>query len=121
MKKLFVSTATAMALLLVDPVAWGQAPSDKQEAPVITSKISLTLEQRHTIKEIVKDLKVEKTPADMPVGAIGDAVPKSIHLSPMPADVGAKVSAVKNHLVVLQGTRVVIVDPRDNTIVDIID
>jgi hypothetical protein len=39
----------------------------------------------------------------------------------MPAEVGAKVSQIKTHLFFVQGGRVVIVDPKDNKIVDVID
>jgi hypothetical protein len=120
MRKIFMMAAAAASLLLMSPVTWGQAPVEK-EAPVVTSKINLSLEQRHTIKEIIKDMKIEKAPADAHIGAIGDTVPKSVHVIPMPADVGAKVSAVKNHLVVLQDSKVIVVDPKDNAIVDIID
>jgi hypothetical protein len=113
-----LTTAIAASLFFVPAVTWGQAPIER-EAPT-TRTSNLTLEQRHVIKEIIKDSKTENAPADIQV-AVGDMVPKSLHLQLMPAEVGAKVSQIKTHLFFVQGARVVIVDPKDNKIIDIID
>jgi hypothetical protein len=118
MQKLFVTTAITASLFFVPAIAWGQAPIER-EAPT-TRTSNLTLEQRHVIKEIIKDNKTENTPADIQV-AVGETVPKSIQLQLMPAEVGAKVSQIKTHLFFVQGARVIIVDPKDNKIVDVID
>jgi hypothetical protein len=118
MQKLFVTTTVAASMLFAPAVASGQAPIER-DAP-ITRTSNLTLEQRHVIKEIIKDSKVENAPADIQV-AVGDTVPKSIRLELMPAEVGAKVSQIKTHLFFVQGSRVVIVDPKDNKVIDVID
>jgi hypothetical protein len=118
MQKLILAAAVAAGLAAAGTPTWAQAPIEK-EAPTAT-KLNLTLEQRHTIKELMKDSKIEKAPADVHL-AVGAKVPESLKLHEMPSEIGAKVSQVKTHLVVLQGTEVVIVEPKDRTVADIID
>ena len=64
MRKLMI--AAAAVLLTTAPMAWGQAPSERTAPPVSTT-VNLTLEQRHVIKEIVKDLHVPKATNNVPV------------------------------------------------------
>jgi hypothetical protein len=116
--KICLITTTAAALLFTFPIARGQAPAN-QNAPIVISKINLSLEQRHTISEIIKELKIEDSSPELHA-AIGDIVSKSISLHPMPADVTAKISQVKSHLFFMMGGQVVIVDPKNNEIVDVI-
>jgi Protein of unknown function (DUF1236) len=116
--KIVLMTTTAAALLFTFPIARGQAPAE-QNAPIVTSKINLSLEQRHQISEIIKELKIEEPSSELHV-AIGDTVSKSVSLHPMPADVTAKISQVKSHLFFMMGGQVVIVDPKNNEIVDVI-
>jgi hypothetical protein len=65
------------------------------------------------------ELKIEESSPELHV-AIGDTVSKSVSLHPMPADVTAKISQVKSHLFFMMGGQVVIVDPKNNEIVDVI-
>ena len=116
MKLFFITTAAA--LLFTSPIAQGQTPPD-QNAPIATSKINLSLEQRHQIGEIIKDLKIEESSPELHV-AIGDTVSKSVPLHPMPADVTARISRVKSHVFFMTGGQVAIVDPKNNEIVDLI-
>jgi Protein of unknown function (DUF1236) len=116
--KIFLITTTAAALLFTSPIARGQAPRD-QNAPIVISKINLSLEQRHQISEIIKELKIEDSSPELHA-AIGDTVSKSVSLHPMPADVTAKISQVKSHVFFMMGGQVVIVDPKNNEIVDVI-
>ena len=118
MQKLFFTTAVAASLFIVPAVTWAQAPIER-EAPT-TRTSNLTLEQHHVIKEIIKDSKIESAQADIQI-VVGDTVPKSINVQLMPAEVGAKVSQIKAHLFFVQGARVIIVDPKDNKIVEVID
>lgn len=117
MRRFFSIAATAISLLL-GPLAWGQ-PS-QQDRRVSTPAINLTLEQKHIIKETVKDLKIEGVAANLEV-SIGEAVPKTVQLHPIPAELSAKVSHIKNHLFFLKGSQIVIVDPRESKVVDILD
>jgi hypothetical protein len=115
--KIFL-TMTAAALLFTLPIARAQAPPE-QNAPIVTSKVNLSLEQRHQISEIIKELKIEESSPELHV-AIDDTVSKSVFLHPMPADVTAKISQVKSHLFFIMGGQIVIVDPKNNEIVDVI-
>jgi hypothetical protein len=116
MKIFFITTAAFFFFTF--PIARGQAPSE-QNAPIVTSKINLSLEQRHQIREIIHELKIADSSPELHL-AIGDTVSKSVALHPMPADVTVKISQVKSHLFFMMDGQVVIVDPKDNEIVDVI-
>jgi hypothetical protein len=92
-----------------------QGPSQDVLAPA--PKLNLTLEQRHTIKELVKDMKADA--ADVQA-TIGEPVPPGINPRPMPSDVGQKVPQVKSHRFFLTAQQIVIVDPKDNKVADVI-
>ena len=54
-----------------------------------TPSLNLTLEQKHVIKELIKDMKME--PAAMPVRAgVGDIIPQDIDLKSVPSEPRAK-------------------------------
>jgi len=91
------------------------------EPPVITKRtVNLNEEDRHTIREIVlKDRKVQKAPENAKV-AIGEAVPKGVNLQPIPEDVTRKVPQLKNNTFFVMGDEVVIVEPKDNTVAEIV-
>jgi hypothetical protein len=95
-----------------------QLPTDP---PVITKRsVNLNEEDRHTIREIVlKDRKVQKTPENTKI-AIGEAVPQGVSLQPMPDDVTRKVPQLKNNTYFVMGEEVVIVEPKDNTVAEIV-
>ena len=89
-------------------------------APLPTApKLNLTLEQRHTIREFIKDLKPQEA-ADNVQAGVGDAVPQGVNLQPMPADVGRKVPQVKSHRFFVAGHQIVLVDPSSNKVADVI-
>ena len=97
---------------------FAQLPGDP---PVITKRsVNLNEEDRHTIREIVlKDRKVQKAPENAKV-AIGEAVPQGVNLQPMPDDVTRKVPQLKNNTYFVMGEEVVIVEPKDNTVAEIV-
>jgi len=101
-----IFTATA---LLISPMAEGQVPT-----------INLTVEQRHIIKEIVKDLKIENAPGNIQI-SIGASAPQDLALQSFPAEVFQKVPHVRNHNFFVKDNRVIIVSPKDNMIVDVIE
>ena len=111
----------ALTPLALDPVAttgaWAQAPVERT-APVVP-RVNLSLEQRDTIRELVKELNVASAAPETPM-TIGDTVSKDIELHPMPTRVGEKVSQVKNHLFFRKGAELAIVDPKDDRIVEVI-
>ena len=109
--------ATAMVLLCPGFGAMAQT----LDAPM-QPKVNLTLEQRHVIKEIVKDLKVRPAPASTQQDiSIGAEVPSAINLAPMPAEVSAKVPQIKSHLFFTKDNKVVLVEAKDRKIVDVIE
>ena len=93
-------------------------PPQRELAPT-NPKLNLTLEQRYTIKEIIKDVKTAATPADVQA-AVGEPIPQGINPQPMPSDVAQKVPQVKAHRYFLTAEQVVIVDPKDNRVVEVI-
>jgi hypothetical protein len=112
----------AFTPLALDPVAptgaWAQAPVERT-APVTAPRVNLSLEQRDTIRELVKELNVTSAAPETPM-TVGDTVSKEVELHPMPTRVGEKVSQVKNHLFFRKGPELAIVDPKDDKIVEVI-
>lgn len=131
-KRLSFGVAAAFATLLgsaaspaqlglahAHPIVLAQAPGE----PVVSSSrtVKLTEEDRHTLREIIlRDMKVEKAPDNIKV-AIGEAVPAGVHQQPIPADVTRKVPQIKNNtFFVKSDDEIVIVEPKDNTVADIV-
>ena len=118
--------ALATVLWLVGTTAYSQAPLQEappQQAPPLrepaTPKLNLSLEQRYTIREIIKDKKSEGTAVDARA-AVGDPVPQGVTTQPMPSDVAQKVPQVKAHRYFLTAQDIVIVDPKDNRVAEVI-
>jgi hypothetical protein len=82
-------------------------------------RLNLTLEQRHVIKEIIKDMKIEPAPPEVRA-AVGDQIPQDINLQPMPSDVTQKVPQVKAHRFFVARQQIIIVDPKDNRVAEVI-
>jgi hypothetical protein len=82
--------------------------------------VKLTAEQDHTIKEIVlKDFNFPKAAAaDYKVG---DAAPGNVELQSFPEPVASRVTPVKSHKFFVSGEKIVIVDPKDNKVADVIE
>jgi hypothetical protein len=109
-------------LPVVVTIAYAQTPPvtpPQQELAPTSPKLNLTLEQRYTIKEIVKDAKTDATPANVQA-AVGEPIPQGVSPQPMPTAVAQKVPQVKAHRYFLTAEQVVIVDPKDNKVVEII-
>jgi len=99
--------------------AEGVAP--ESVPPPTARTITTTAEQRHIIKEIVlKAPDVEKAPADVDV-TVGSTVPSTVTVQPFPTDVSTKVPQVKTHTFFVQGDKVIIVNPVDNKIAEVVD
>jgi len=107
----------AIMLSWTGMLAHAQTPQQQELAP--TPKLNLSLEQRHTIKEFIKDLKSEAATRDVQA-SIGDAIPQDIDPRPMPTVVGQKVPQVKTHRFFVTGQQIVIVDPKDNKVAEVI-
>ncbi len=111
------------ASLLCSAMLWaaaGHAQTPNPQIPAATRTVNLTLEQRHVIRELVSDLKVERAADDSKVAA-GDEVPGKVTLHPIPPLIGQKVPQIKAHRFYVTQSRVVIVDPQDQKIVEVIE
>jgi hypothetical protein len=109
-------------LIALTMLFWG-APAHAQlltQGEVATPRLKLTLEQEHVIKEFIKDMKLDP-PATAERAALGDAVPQDTTLRPMPEELGRKVPQIKTHRFVYTPDRILIVDPKDNRVADIIE
>jgi hypothetical protein len=82
-------------------------------------KLNLTLEQRYTIREIVKDKQAATAPADARI-AVGEPVPQGVIPQPMPSEIARKVPQIKAHRYFVTAQQIVIVDPKDNKITEVI-
>jgi hypothetical protein len=116
---LIVALATVLACAGVSAYAQTPQQQDDRRELAPTSKLNLTLEQRHTIKEFMKDKKAEAA-SPKAQATVGDPIPVGVNPQPMPADVGQKVPQVKAHRFFLTADEIVIVDPKDNKVAEII-
>jgi len=112
----------AAVLTLALPVE-AQVPAT---APAVKAAdtVSLTMEQRHIIKEIIiKDMKAtepQDQAAKIPTG-VGETVPSGIPLQPIPVEVSAKVPQLKSHSFLVKQDKVVIIDPKDNKVAALVE
>jgi hypothetical protein len=93
------------------------APAAAQTSNEQTNRI--TMEQRHVTKEMLKDEKVESAAFSGNL-AVGDEVPESPHLHPIPAALSERVTHLKNYRFALHGTRIVLIDTK-NKVAEILD
>jgi len=107
-----------LAFFSPEITVWAQ-DEDKPATAPSTPAINLTQEQRFIIKENVKDLHLTKAPADT-TDTIGDPVPQNIELQPMPPIVREKVPQVRSHLFFIKDDAIVLVDPKDRRVADVI-
>jgi hypothetical protein len=125
---LLAAVLSCPGLLGAGVLAIAQTPPQRQDLPPVrerqqlptAAKLKLTLEQRHTIREFIKDMKNEATTRDVQA-AIGEPIPQDINPRPMPAVVGQKVPQVKSHRFFVTQQQIVIVDPSDNNVADVIN
>jgi hypothetical protein len=110
------SAALALILLCITSVVAAQTPS--QEPVLPAPKLNLTLEQRHTIRELIKDAKPQSS-GELRV-EVGDTIPENVNLQPMPSQVAEKVPQVKSHRFFIADEQIVIVDEKDKKVADII-
>jgi len=115
--KTLLTRLIALTILLAGAAAQAQPLA---QGDVATPRLKLTLEQEHVIKEFIKDMKIDP-PATAARASVGDAVPPDTTLRPMPDDLGRKVPQIKTHRFVYTPDRILIVDPKDNRVADVIE
>ena len=114
----------ALMLSFVGTTAHSQTPPPAPPASppsqgAATPKLNLTLEQRYTIREIIKDKKADEALANFHA-TVGEPVPQGVTPQAMPSDVAAKVPQVKAHRYFRTEQEIVIVDPKDNKVAEVI-
>ena len=125
-KQALLATGLAIALMVLpalipipESVAQAPAPAPQQErAP---SKINITLEQRHVIKEVIKDMNVARTPAESTGTTGASSVPSDAVLRSFPSEITEKVPQIKSHRFFVRGNQIVIVSADSNEIAEIIE
>jgi len=117
MRNLLIAVA---ASLVFAGQAWSQVSPPTEGPLAAMTNINLSLEQKHTIRELVKDMRLPKEGGkfDLKVGA---SVPTSVVLAPMPAEISNKVPQIKSHRLFVTGERIVLVNPQDPRIAEVID
>jgi hypothetical protein len=86
-----------------------------------TRTVNLTAEQRHTIKEIIlKEQNVAKADAGLSV-SVGATLPANVATHSFPAELAEKVPQIKSHVYIVKGEEVIIVNPQDRTVQEVID
>jgi len=111
-------TIGPLAQSAIGPLAQNQVPNGPTLPPQPTVK--LTLEQRHIIKEIVKDLKLKDAVGNVSM-KIGETVPQTVTLSPMPDLISQKVPQVKSHVLFVKDNQIVLVSPNDHKVSEVIE
>jgi hypothetical protein len=111
--------ATALVLLCAAP-GHAQTPGlPPGQAPAATRTVNLTLEQRHVIRELVRELKVNPAGDDLKIAA-GDDIPPNLELQPVPPLIAQKVPQIKSHRLYVTKSQILIVDPQDKKVAEII-
>jgi hypothetical protein len=89
-------------------------------APSSAQSLKLTLEQEHVIKELLKDSNIAATQLPKRPEAGGE-LPQDVNPQPMPSAIGQKVPQVKSHRILVTADAIVIVDPKDNKVAEVIE
>jgi hypothetical protein len=114
----------AVAMLLASAgLGPAQPPANAPTNPGVpsgTRTINLSLEQRHVIRELIKEAKVDEA-ADGGKVAAGDDVPDKVELHPIPPLIGQKVPQIKAHRFYVTPAQIVIVDPQESKVVEVIE
>jgi Protein of unknown function (DUF1236) len=79
-----------------------------------------TAQQKLAWKDIGRTAAAQKAPADF-TPRVGAAVPNDVALKPVPADLGRRVSALKPYDYALLKRDLLIVNPGDKKVVDVIN
>jgi hypothetical protein len=126
MKRTLASFALASALLTGSAIAQAptsgsapSAPESPREPAVPQRSIKITAEQEYVIKENVKDAHLAPASGVSNL-QIGGKAPANVELHEFPQIVLERIPAVKGHKFFLAENQIVVVDPKDSTIADII-
>jgi hypothetical protein len=113
-----VVAAAALFFTMLGPDFHASAP--RAQAPSGTPTVNLTVEQKHIVKELVKELKVPPVAVDAPSG-VGQVVPESVVAQPIPVEVAQRVPQIRSHAFFVKGDHIVLVNPKDRRVSDVIE
>jgi hypothetical protein len=133
MKRHLWSKAACLAVMLMCAPAMlhhasaeeKRAPAQRELPPALAPTVNLTAEQRHIIKEIIKEIvekdkNITRAGPDVDV-TIGASVPQAVAIRPFPPEVSDKVPQVRAHSYFVKGNQIIVVNPKDQKIADVID
>lgn len=129
MKTPFIVAATAVALAssvgIASAAEQGSTTSKTSEPSAMhaTTKPALSLtssQQKLAWKDVERSARAQKTPADF-APRVGATVPNDVALKPVPAALGRRVSVLKPYDYALLRHELLIVDPSDKKVVDVIN
>src|SRR5262244_4411319 len=114
-----IRTAAAAFALLLASTGFAAAAGSGAMAP--NDRLSLTSTQEHTIVQSInkQNVKKEASPSGFKA-AVGQSVPTSIPLHALPSNAASQVPAVKSYDYAMLPNQLLIVNPKDRKIVDII-
>jgi hypothetical protein len=110
--------AVVVALVLSSAIV--DAQPTKPGLSGTSPSVSLTLEQRHVIRELIKDLKIERAKVQSKLSP-GDGVPQGVEPRPLPPLVGQKIPQIRSHRFFVTGQQIVIVEPKQPRVAEVID
>jgi hypothetical protein len=109
----------AMVIALWSSTLGVQAQPAPEPVVQPKSRLTLTVEQEYTIREIIKDVKVPKEKSA--TETVGDAVPENTKLYPLPSEIEQKVPPAKSHeFFVEDDDTIILVSPSDRRIADVL-
>jgi hypothetical protein len=108
----------------VTEISGGQRSAATREsattgAATATDHLTLTLAQRHELWQGLSKQAKESAPAGF-TARVGESVPSSIKLQPLPANLSTQIPAAKAYSFAILQSELLIVDPASKNIVDII-
>ena len=104
------------AVTLLSPLH-AQSPAP---APSATPTIKLTMEDQHVLKEnLLKDAASDGSAGGATLER-GSKVPASVQLRKFPEEIGSKIAQIKSHEYFIADRSIVIVEPQQRTIAEIV-
>jgi hypothetical protein len=94
-------------------------PANTPPAIAPAPRLTLTAEQEYIIREIIfKDSAVQKENAAP--DTVGDVVPDSVTLYPLPPEVTQKVPKARSHMFFVKNDEIILVSSSDRRVADVI-
>ena len=99
---------------------WKSSPPSATHSMAKTGPSLTDAQQKLALKDIEQSGSAQSTPTDF-TPTVGATVPKVLALKPVPDDLGQQVKALKSYDYALLDRELLIVNPTDKKIVDVIN